>query len=138
MAEQWITKEYEKTLKDENGNVLKGENGKTLTETVTNKYRVDVDFVPKNANEICDEFMTNYCIAKGKEDIKWLMELSQRENEVTIKKGKNKGKTKKQKISSLEIRKEFILKYFDSLKAKEKEVPKRDIMLKKLKEALEK
>lgn len=138
MAEQWITKEYEKTLKDENGKVLKDENGKTLTETVKNKYRVDVDFEPEKASEICGEFIDNYCIAKGKEDIEWLINLTEKEVEVTIKNGKNKGKVKKQKISDLEIRKEFVNKYFPKLKAKEKETPKRDLRLEKLKKALEK
>lgn len=138
MAEQWIKKEYEKVLKDENGNVLKDENGKKLTETVTNKYRIDVDFVPEKASDICGEFIDNYCIAKGKEDIEWLINLTEKEVEVTIKKGKNKGEKRKQKISDLEIRKEFVNKYFPDLKAKEKETPKRDLRLEKLKKALEK
>ena len=40
--------------------------------TVTTKYRVDAEFVPTKATEICNEFVEAYCIANNETD--WLCE----------------------------------------------------------------
>ena len=35
-----------------------------------NKYRIDPTFVPEKINDICDEFIVNYCVANDKQE--WL------------------------------------------------------------------
>lgn len=130
MAE-WITKSYEKERKDENGNVLKDENGKIITDTIENKYRVDVDFVPKKSVEICTEFMIAYCKSKGKEDAQWLLSLIKGKKEVIDEKG---NKTER-KNTTLEVKKEFVAKYFPNI-IKKKEAPKTDSYIKELEDFL--
>lgn len=78
-------------------------------EVIETKYRVDADFVPTQQNEICIEFIKNYCISKGKEDVKWLIDL------MTTNVETNSEKKKARKITNLEIRKQFVNKYFPSL-----------------------
>lgn len=88
----------------------KNKNGEKIETT----YRVDADFVPTNQTQICDEFIQNYCIAQGKEGMEWLLKL----RKTKIEKEDN-GVRKIRDISQLEIRKAFVEKYFNHLKAKE-------------------
>ena len=55
MAEQWITKSK-----------------KVNDETVETKFRIDAEFIPKKTNDICMEFIMNYCEANNETD--WLLE----------------------------------------------------------------
>lgn len=41
-------------------------------ETITVTYRIDAEFTPKKAEEICAEFIENYCVAHNAID--WLLE----------------------------------------------------------------
>ena len=50
---QIITKTYKKYVKDENGNRIK-ENGVFKTQDIETEYRIDADFQPKKATEICN------------------------------------------------------------------------------------
>ena len=100
MAEQKITKKY----KNKNGEVK---------ETT---YRIDADFVPKKATDICDEFINNYCKAQGVEAVKWL--LGKRKEKVIATKEKTNLETNEietiefeRKLTALEIRKAFIEKF---------------------------
>lgn len=126
MAEKWIEKEYEKIIKDKEGNPT-GEK-----EIVKTKYRIDADFEPAEANEICIEFIANYCIAQGKEEIKWLKGLI---NKKVAYKNKN-GEDKERQYSQLEIRKEFIDRHFKKLKAKGKAKTTTETILELLDNAL--
>ena len=64
-------------------------------ELVEITYRQDAEFVPTSIKEICAEFMVNYCIAKGEEDIKWLKGLYEKEEKKSVvdKNGKENYKT---------------------------------------------
>lgn len=77
-------------------------------EVIETKYRVDSDFIPTEQNQICIDFIKNYCMSKGKEDVQWLLNL------MTTKITDNENK-KSRKITNLEIRKQFVNKYFPSL-----------------------
>ena len=115
MAE-FITKEYKK--KD-----------KTVVKT---EYRIDIDFVPQSANEICKEFMENYCVSKGKKELEWYINL------IGTKKKVAKGnQIIEREISLLEIRKAFIEKFFPSI-IKTKKVATRQDDINRLKEILNK
>jgi len=135
MAQETIKKKYLKAVKDEKGELVKDKDGKIVKKVVETEYRIDSDFIPKTADDICQEFIVNYCIAKGKEDTKWLYDLMNKEETKVIKSGKNKGKEKTYKISALEVRKEFINKYFPNLSAQEK-TSVRDDLMDKLRNAL--
>ena len=64
--EMYITKNYTKKVNGEN-------------QTVTTKYRIDAEFIPTKANEICSEFIKNYCISKGNEGIQWYIDKLEEE-----------------------------------------------------------
>lgn len=105
MAEQFIKRLIEKTV-----------NGEKTSKEVT--YRVDADFVPTSPDEICDDFVENYCVANGK--LNWLLET-------VDKKTKSKKKVKKDGVWTGEykeedmaytwanIRSDFIKEYFPEL-----------------------
>lgn len=77
-------------------------------EEITTEYRIDSDFEPKEAKEICIEFIVNYCKAQGKEAVKWLYDLMN----TNIVFEKEDGEKDTRKITHLEIRKQFVEKYF--------------------------
>ena len=129
---QIITKTYKKYVKDENGNRIK-ENGVFKTQDIETEYRIDADFQPKKATEICNEFIVNYCKSKGKEAVKWLLDLMKTKIPDTDK----NGEIIDRKITNLEIRKAFVKKYFPSLSAKEKETPKQDDIIADLEKFLD-
>ena len=84
--------------------------GKPVKEEVT--YRVDADFVPSNINEVCLEFMMNYCKAHNEGD--WMITTSS--NTITDKKGK------KRDYPFVSLRADFMKKFFPNvLKGEKKE-----------------
>jgi hypothetical protein len=69
-------------------------------------YRCDADFVPQKQDEICLEFIENYCIKQGEAAIKWL--IAQTTQEIELKPEERKftksGKAiTKRKLSTLEF-----------------------------------
>ena len=44
----------------------------TITDKKGNIFRTDASFNPATVDEICIEFMANYCISRGTEDVEWL------------------------------------------------------------------
>lgn len=101
-------------------------------------YRIDADFVPLSTKEICGEFMTNFCISRGKEDIEWLVRLY---DEKITKKTENKKKTetttKERYLTEREIIQKFAEKYFPTIITDKEKKLKRNQHLSVLKEALE-
>ena len=107
MAVETIIKEYTHKTK-----------GKVKTE-----YRIDADFIPEKAEQICEEFIINYCEANNHEE--WLY------NEYTEIIEKKNGKVGKRTF--LEVRKDFIKKFFSNL-TKEKKLSAKDKFINKFKE----
>lgn len=126
-----IKKTYQKPLKDENGNKIFDEAGKVKTETITTEYCIDADFIPKSHEEICFEYIENFCnyeLNGGDiEKLEWFVNIT--EKEIT-------KKDKTRKLNHSEIKKEFIRKYFPKL-VKEKELPKISASHDKMKALLE-
>ena len=82
-------------------------------ELVKITYRQDAEFVPTSIKEICAEFMVNYCIAKGEEDIKWLKELYEETTEKsTVDDNGKLEKTKVRANNDRQIVALFAHKYF--------------------------
>lgn len=101
MAEQWITKSKR----------AKGV-------TVETKYRVDAEFIPKKANDICMEFIVNYCEANN--ETKWLLEEVNISSYIVERKDKVTGETYTETVKCnnypfVNLRKDFIGKFFPSL-----------------------
>lgn len=101
MAEKYITKK-----KKVNGQV------------VETTFRIDADFVPTKANEICMEFVENYCVANNKID--WLLEEVNIDTYSIQRKNPDTGamETKIVKCDNypfVNLRKDFILAYFPSI-----------------------
>ena len=91
--------------------VTRKENGKSVQVEAT--YRVDVDFVPSEINEICEEFIQAYCIAQG--DIEWLVEQYTTKIDCKIRDKEDKKKIvkiEKREQPFINIRKNFAEKYF--------------------------
>lgn len=102
MAERYITKT--KKLK-----------GGEVAETT---YRIDADFVPTEANQICMEFIENYCVANNQ--IAWLLE----EVNITAYSVKRKNKETGEEYTEVvkcdnypfvNLRKDFIEKFFPTI-----------------------
>jgi len=77
-------------------------------------YNTSPTFIPNNINEISIDFIINYCTAKGKADIAWLKALAA----AKVAPDKN---GRERRISFIEIRKEFVKKYFPSIAPAAKE-----------------
>lgn len=105
------------------------------------KYRVDADFVPQKIDEICEDFIQNYCIANGKED--WLDNQYESKEifEVKAEKRKYKGVVyyKGQKFeadkSFISIRKDFAKEFFGITKKGEENITGRKKWEQKKKDA---
>ena len=104
MAEKWITKS--KTVKG------------SLIET---QYRIDADFKPSKIGDISMEFIENYCVANNQID--WLLEEV---NTTTYSVIRDKGKpTERTEVVTTDnypfvnIRKDFVLKFFPSILGKD-------------------
>lgn len=96
----------------------------TITKVVTRKidgktaqveatYRIDVDFVPSEINEICEEFIQAYCVAQG--DTEWLVEQYTKKIDCKIRDKEDKKKIvkiEKREQPFINIRKNFAEKYF--------------------------
>lgn len=101
MAEKYITKK-------------KKVNGQEVETT----FRIDADFVPAKANQICMEFIENYCVANDKID--WLLEevnittySIERKNPET---GKKETKIVKcDNYPFVNLRRDFIQAYFPAI-----------------------
>lgn len=110
-------------------------------ELVEITYRQDAEFVPNSIKEICAEFMVNYCIAKGEEDIKWLKERYEEMEEKSI--VGDSGKEEKIKVRAYNDRQIVALfahKYFPSCvkkNAKTSPEPNRTKRIADLEKALE-
>ncbi len=72
-------------------------------------YNTNPTFVPTKANEISIDFIINYCEANNK--IAWLQEVASKE----VPPNKN---GKERKISFMEIRNEFVIKFFPTIAPK--------------------
>lgn len=96
MAEQYITKR-------------KKDKGKV----VETQYRIDADFIPSRVADISNEFIENYCVAKG--EINWLIdEVNKTSFEKT-----NKDGTKKtvecEQYPFVNLRADFVHRFFPSI-----------------------
>lgn len=100
MAEKYITK----TKK------VKGEEVKI-------NYRIDPDFVPQSQNDICQEFIENYCAANDKID--WLLEeVNTTTYSVTRKDEKGEMKTTIVHCDNypfVNLRRDFIKEFFPAM-----------------------
>ena len=94
MAAKYVTKEH----KNKAG------------ELISTKYRVDADFVPQKASDITPEFIENYCVAN--DEVAWLVEAVQKK--ITDKNGK------KRDYPFVNLRADFVAKYFPDLAAAKK------------------
>ena len=108
----------------------------------TIKYRIDAGFVPKKLDEICEEFIQNYCLEKGEED--WLDEQYASTETFKVKADKRtyknveykKGDTYEGEKSFISIRKDFAEKFFGiKKKAEEKAKTGREKWAEKKKKA---
>lgn len=120
MAEQFITKIHKVYVLDENGNRTKNEKGKFITKPVETTYRIDADFIPSAIDEITQEFIENYCVAKKKTE--WLVaEASKKETRKFTKPTKlhgvsyKAGDTCEQPISFVTMRSDFATKFFPEI-----------------------
>ncbi len=95
-------------------------------EEKTIPYRIDADFVPSKLDEICEEFIQNYCLAKGQEE--WLDKQYNSKEEFTVKAEGGKtvgGKKYKQgekyiaEKSFISIRRDFGKEFFGIEKKEE-------------------
>lgn len=131
--EEIITIKHKVKVRDNDGNPVK-KNGKFLWEEKEKKYRVDPAFVPSKVEEICEDFIINYCEANGKED--W---LEAQYNSTEKKKKKVDGVETKvdQPKSFVSIRSAFMDEFFNTIRKGEKEKPltKRETWLAKRKQA---
>lgn len=102
----YITKKHYIYEKDADGNRRRTNKVKEI------EYRTDADFSPKKIDDICIEFIENYCVANNQID--WLLEASN-EKEI-INKAKDKEKIgKKKKKSFVGLRADFVKKFFPEI-----------------------
>lgn len=133
--EEIITISHKVKVKDENGNALR-KDGKFVWEEVIKKYHIEPSFIPKKIDEICEEFIQNYCEANGEED--WLIDQYSQKEPVYIKDKNDKKKiveVKEQDKSFVSIRSAFANKFFPDIivGAPEKKETKREAWLAKRK-----
>ena len=101
MSEQWITKSK-----------------KAKGEAIETRYRVDAEFVPNKANDICMEFIVNYCEANN--ETNWLLDEVNISSYTVKRKDKATGATYTETVSCsnypfVNLRKDFIKKFFPNL-----------------------
>jgi hypothetical protein len=102
MAAQYITK----THKDKEGKVIE----------VT--YRIDADFIPSKINEISNEFIENYCVAKN--EVEWLLTTVNTSSYVVERKDKETKAVRLETIQCdnypfINLRRDFALKFFPDI-----------------------
>lgn len=68
-------------------------------------YRIDADFTPTDINDICIEFMENYCIAK--KETEWLVDTVSKR--IVDKKGKERD------YPFVSLRADFVKKFFPEI-----------------------
>jgi hypothetical protein len=101
-----------------------------ITKESTNKkgekkliqYRVDAEFKPKEINDICKEFIENYCVAKN--ETEWFVNTISKP--FVYSKGEKKGYIDEKKdYPFVAVRADFVKKFFpEILKVKEEEEKK--------------
>lgn len=108
--EKIVTKKCKgKVVKDANGNSIK----------VTKKFRVDADFKPKKIDDICIEFIANYCKANKQKE--WFMETVNKKTtakkKVKDENGKPTGEVTIEEIDYpfVNVRADFANKFFPSI-----------------------
>jgi len=131
--EEFITIKHKVKVRDNDGNPVK-KNGKFLWEEKEKKYRVDPDFVPSKVEEICEDFIINFCEANGKEA--WL-EAQYNSKEMKKKKVDGVEIKEEQPKSFVSIRSAFMDEFFNGIRKGKKEKPltKREQWLAKRKQA---
>ena len=113
--EEIITISHKVKEKGEDGKPLK-KDGKFIWKEVIKEYHVEPSFIPKKIDEICEEFIQNYCEANGKED--WLIDqYSQKESKKIKDKDDKKKivKVEEQDKSFVSIRSDFAKEFFPKI-----------------------
>ena len=94
-------------------------------EVVETTYRIDADFVPSAITDITQEFIENYCVAKG--ETEWLVEMVSTASYTTMRKNEE-GKKVAVTVECdgnypfVNQRRDFVVKFFPELiKGKKKE-----------------
>lgn len=118
-------KKVYKKMTDENGKYIKDEKGKFIYETDAyghkvydveeTEYRIDPDFIPQTADEICLEYIDAFCEADKDRKVWWDEIREEFEEE------KDNGEKVKRYRSYPEIVKAFIAKYYPNLAPKKKQ-----------------
>lgn len=85
--------------------------------------QTDPSYVPEHIDDICFEYIANFCKAKGADDKAWLKNVG---SSMVF----SEAKQKETRISFIGIRKAFVQKYFPNLapQAKEKKPTMYDII----------
>lgn len=129
--EEFITIAHKVKVKGDDGKPIR-KDGKFVWEEKKTKYRIDPDFIPSKVDEICEDFIQNYCDANGKEE--WLEEQY---NSTETRKKKVDGKVveETQPKSFVSIRSAFMDEFFSDIRKSNsgKAETKREAWLKKRK-----
>lgn len=131
--EEYAIIKHKVKVRDNDGNPVK-KNGKFLWQEKETKYRIDPDFIPTKVEEICEDFIINYCEANGKES--WL-EAQYTATEKKKKKVDGVVVEEEQPKSFVSIRSAFMDEFFNGIRKgkKEKPITKREAWLAKRKKA---
>ena len=91
---------------------------KVRGEIIETTYRVDADFKPAEVNEICMEFIENYCVAKG--EIAWLLETVNTSAYEVERTNKETGEKFKEVVKCdnypfVNLRRDFVKKFFPKI-----------------------
>lgn len=116
--EEFITIKHKAKVLDTNGEpiTILNEKGRKVFQWEEKEitYRVDAGFIPKRIDEICEDFIQNYCIANDKED--WLdSQYSEQEDKTITNKKTGKITKKKQPKSFVSIRSAFAKEFFPNI-----------------------
>lgn len=85
---------------------------------ISTTYHTEATFKPKKISEISMEFIEAYCVAN--KELDWLLETVNKPFTYTYKKGKNEGKKKSVDYPFVNIRKDFVAKFFPEILVGEK------------------
>lgn len=101
---------------------------------VETTYRIDADFVPTDINEICMEFIENYCVANN--ELEWLVETINTEAYEVTRKNKETGETYVEIVPCnnypfVNLRRDFTEKFFPQI-LKSKNAPKAETWKEKI------
>lgn len=87
-------------------------------EEVTTTYRVDPAFKPTAINDICMEFIENYCVANN--EIEWLLQTINTTSYPVERKNKETGKCYVETVTCtnypfVNLRRDFVAMFFPSI-----------------------